>query len=237
MRYQKYLPLQNQSVIKTQGERPNYPLVLRRVLSTRKGARLRLLLFGFVVRLSNNSRFLLHKKAYIKHGDKKMKNNKGFTLIELLVVVLIIGILAAIALPQYFRAVERSRAAEANSVLGAINHAQAVYHMAHSDPDTAYTQDFGALDTEFIDASRSAATGSSFDSDLFTYELIDVSQSTAHACATRLDDIGYKLGIDYATGARCCKDGDTDKNGANICASMGITSTDGCCTTTTDPNP
>ena len=49
---------------------------------------------------------------------------KGFTLIELLVVVLIMGILASVAMPQYFKSVEKSRASEGIDVLSAIASAQ-----------------------------------------------------------------------------------------------------------------
>ena len=61
-----------------------------------------------------------------------MTNTKAFTLIELLVVVLIIGILASVALPQYQKAVEKSRSTEAITTLTALSKAIDVYVMANN---------------------------------------------------------------------------------------------------------
>lgn len=69
----------------------------------------------------------------------------GFTLIELLVVVLIIGILAAIAVPQYFKVVEKGRSAEAVSYLGVVSTAQEAYYAKNS----GYAQNTSMLDITF----------------------------------------------------------------------------------------
>ena len=74
----------------------------------------------------------------------------GFTLIELLVVVLIIGILAAMALPQYFKAVERSRMAEAVTLMDSIVKAQRRKFMQKN----RYATDFRGLDVSLKGARR-----------------------------------------------------------------------------------
>lgn len=66
------------------------------------------------------------------------KKSCGFTLIELLVVVLIIGILAAVALPQYTKAVEKSRIAEAKIVLKNIIDAESRYGLATGESTTNF---------------------------------------------------------------------------------------------------
>ncbi|MBR3632530.1 MAG: prepilin-type N-terminal cleavage/methylation domain-containing protein [Elusimicrobiaceae bacterium] len=69
---------------------------------------------------------------------------KGFTLIELLVVVLIIGILSAIAIPQYQVSVEKTKAANLLSLLASVAQAEEVYYLANGK----YTDQMHDLDVQ-----------------------------------------------------------------------------------------
>ena len=74
----------------------------------------------------------------------RREKNAGFTLIELLVVVLIIGILAAIALPEYTKAVEKSRVSDAVTQLRNLLTAQKAYKLANA----GYATDLTLLDID-----------------------------------------------------------------------------------------
>lgn len=83
---------------------------------------------------------------YPRQKPSGMTNTaKGFTLIELLIVVLIIGILASVALPQYQKAVWKSRAAKLLVRTRALQQAQHVYFLENN----AYAIKFADLDIQF----------------------------------------------------------------------------------------
>ncbi|OED35374.1 hypothetical protein AB834_04605 [PVC group bacterium (ex Bugula neritina AB1)] len=97
-----------------------------------------------------------------------MKNNRGFTMIEVLMVVLVVGILASLAMPQYTKVVEKAKMSEAKTVLSAIRTAEGVYFMEYD----AYTDDLTKLD---LDEGIYTSSGRLFD---YT---IDVLGTVGHA--------------------------------------------------------
>jgi type II secretion system protein G len=87
--------------------------------------------------MSAKSRQSLFRAKLAQHI---LSASKGFTLIELLVVIVIVGILSAVAIPQFLNQVRRSRTAEAQAALTAVGRASEVYRLDFSQYPDHYTR-------------------------------------------------------------------------------------------------
>ena len=107
---------------------------------------------------------------------------KGFTMVELMVVVVIMGVLASIALPNYKRSLDRARLAEATSVVGANERGIDMYRLQNKAATAQFLRTGGVrLDVDLTGSLNCNESGCS--SQFFTYE----ASCNAGACSIQAD--------------------------------------------------
>jgi len=123
---------------------------------------------------------------FLQHiSSRKNRKEEGFTLIELLVVIIIIGVLAAIALPSLLNQVSKGRQAEAQQNVGALDRAQQAYYLENANSFTTNLGDLAlGIKSQTTNYLYSIVTNAGVTSDATQVGLAAVAQLKSYAGIT-----------------------------------------------------
>ncbi len=152
-----------------------------------------------------------------------MSKKDGFTLIELLVVVLIIGILASVALPQYQKAVLKARTTQLVTLVRAIKTAEEVYYLANG----TYATNFDELDLE-MPAGGTISGGNASYPNGYTYHLTSSTDPySVYGALPAPNNLTWMMYLDNMPttkkGKTTCYSYNQNKTTEQLCQSLGGT--------------
>jgi type IV pilus assembly protein PilA len=145
--------------------------------------------------LNRSGKKKFRKRSTIKMISKlrnRIESEKGFTLIELLVVILIIGILAAIAIPSFLNQREKGQDACAKSMARTMQTAMETYYIDNNTYATATKALLSGVENQITDGSCGANS----------QNFVGTTTGAAGACATAAPAVnGYCVGSQSAAGS------------------------------------
>lgn len=117
---------------------------------------------------------------------KNLRSNGGFSLVELMIVIVIIGVLAAVAVPIYNNNVRKAKMSEADAALGSIRTQLRVYYGENGAYPVAASSEY-VLGASWNDIKAGELTGAYFTDSSYTYVGTATTYTISCAAGSILD--------------------------------------------------